>query len=93
MAETIVPPTARTINFAASGPFYILHADVTSGDVQDQLSARLGQLAAMLQMTHGGGFETFNIWSDDVRANYLWACSMLAEECKELCDAGIIHPD
>lgn len=82
----------RTINFAAVGPFYTLHADATHGDVQNQLSARLSQLSAMLQMTHGAGFKTFSNWSDEVQANYLWACSMLAEECKGLCDYSIDLP-
>ena len=74
----------RTIAFAASGPFYMLHADATVGDVHDQLDARLSQLRAMLTMTCGGGFETFNNWSDEIKQNYLWACSMLADECESL---------
>lgn len=74
----------RTITFAASNPLYTLHAGATSLDVQDQLSARLSQLQAMLTMTCGTGFETFNNWSDPIKDNYLWACSMLADECKEL---------
>ena len=74
----------RTIAFASSGPFYTLHADATALDVQDQLNARLSQLQAMLTMTCGGGFETFNNWSDEIKQNYLWGCSMLADECKEL---------
>jgi hypothetical protein len=83
----------RTINFAAAGPFYTLHADATQGDIQDQLSARLSQLSAMLIMIHGGGFDSFCQWSDEIKQNYLWACSMLAEECKDLCDASIIPAD
>lgn len=82
----------RTINFAATGPFYTLHADATPGDIQDQLSARLSQLSAMLTMTTGAGFESFSNWSDEIQHNYLWACSMLAEECKGLCDFSIDLP-
>lgn len=75
----------RTIDFAApASPFYRLHEDVTTGDIHDQLEARLSQLDAMLTMTRGSGFETFNNWSDPIKENYLWACSMLAAECKEL---------
>jgi hypothetical protein len=75
----------RTIGFAApASPFYRLHEDVTTGDIHDQLAARLSQLCAMLTMTCGAGSETFNNWSDPIKNNYLWACSMLADECDEL---------
>lgn len=77
----------RLIGFAAvASPFYQLHANATTADVQDQLSARLSQLCAMLIMTRGSGFETFNNWSDKIKENYLWACSMLAEECHGLAE-------
>lgn len=75
----------RVIGFAApASPFYLLHGDVTAMDAQDQLNARLLQLSAMLTMTCGAGFETFSNWSNEVQQNYLWACSMMADECKEL---------
>lgn len=75
----------RVIDFAApASPFYLLHDGVTAMDAQDQLSARLLQLSAMLTMTCGAGFETFSNWSNEIQQNYLWACSMLADECKEL---------
>jgi hypothetical protein len=75
----------RTIGFAApASPFYRLHEDVTPGDIHDQLEARLSQLDAMLTMTTGAGFESFSNWSNEIKENYLWACSMLAAECKEL---------
>lgn len=74
----------RAINFATVGPFYTLHADVTPLDVRDQLAVRLSQLQSMLTMTYGNGFETFDNWSDTIKENYLWACSMLAAECKDL---------
>lgn len=88
MAESILPaqskPNDRAVGFAAVGPFYTLHPDVTPFDVRDQLNARLAQLNAMLEMTHGNGRESFDSWSDEVRDNYLWSCSMLAKECEEL---------
>jgi hypothetical protein len=74
----------RTIHFACVSEMYQLHADATPTDVRDQLEARLSQLSAMLIMTSGAGFETFNNWSDPIKHNYLWACSMLADECDEL---------
>lgn len=96
MADRIVPLTAinsaptqddvskRNIDFATIWPFYQLHPDAKKTDVQDQLSARLAQLTSMLQMIHGNGFENFESWSDEIKHNYLWGCSMLAEECKSL---------
>lgn len=77
-------PTARNVDFAFKSPLYQLHPDADPGDVRDQLSARLAQLSAMLMMIHGNGFDNFESWSDHVKQNYLWGCSMLAEECKEL---------
>jgi hypothetical protein len=77
-------PTERSINFASSGKLYQLRPDATPIDVQDQLHARLSQLHAMLTITCGNGFETFENWSDEIKDNYLWSCSMLAKECKEL---------
>lgn len=75
----------RTIGFAApASPFYRLHEDVTPGDIHDQLAARLSQLRAMLTMTCGAGFETFDNWADPIKHNYLWGCSMLADECESL---------
>lgn len=75
----------RLVGFAAvGGPFYQLHADATTIDVHNQLSVRLSQLCAMLIMTTGEGFETFDSWNDKIKEDYLWACSMLAEECRGL---------
>ncbi|HBU30325.1 MAG: hypothetical protein A2X71_11000 [Thiobacillus sp. GWE1_62_9] len=75
----------RTINFAApAGPFYRLHDDVTIADIHDQLGARIAQLHAMLCMVTGEGIESFSSWSTEVQGDYLWTCSMMAAECKEL---------
>ncbi len=74
----------RNVGFATSSPLYRLSPDANTLDVRDQLGARLAQLTSMLQMIHGNGFENFDNWSDDVKDNYLWGCSMLAEECRAL---------
>lgn len=75
----------RVIHFAAArGQFYLLHGEASTMDVKDHLGARLSQLSAMLIMIHGGGFDSFCQWSEEIQQNYLWACSMLADECKEL---------
>lgn len=82
----------RLIEFAAAGsPFYQLHAAATTADVHDQLSARLSQLSAMLIMTTGTCFETFSSLNDKIREDYLWACSMLADECLGLAE-NTSHP-
>ena len=53
----------------------------------DELSSKLAQLTALLQMTHGNAAETFNDMSSDLRDKYLWACSAMARDCEELADA------
>lgn len=77
-------PNERKVDFAAGGTLYRLHPDASALDVRNQLGARLSQLTSMLQMIHGNGFENFDTWSDEVKDNYLWGCSMLAEECLAL---------
>ena len=78
-------PEARTLSFAAyCGPFYQLHNAATSADILDHLQARLCQLEALLITTCGNGHESFSSWNDEIQDNFLWACSMMAEECKEL---------
>ncbi|MBW8364716.1 MAG: hypothetical protein K0M39_09185 [Rhizobium sp.] len=84
--STQTQPSDRTIDFAfsISTPLYQLHPDATPVDIKTQLSTRLSQLYAMLVTTTGDGFESFDNWSDEIKGNYLWACSMLAKECNEL---------
>lgn len=50
----------------------------------DLLQTRLAHLSAMLEITYGAGFETFDNWSPTIRENFLWACSSLANECRDL---------
>lgn len=74
----------RTVQFATVTNLYALHPEATERDVRDHLSARLDQLSAMLEVICGRGSEGFGKWSDDVQDDYLWACSMVANECKAL---------
>lgn len=74
----------RSINSTFAPGLYQLQSGVTSGEVLDQLETRIYQLSAMLTMICGGGFDTFNNWNDQIRGDYLWACSMMADECREL---------
>ncbi|MHB1246177.1 MAG: hypothetical protein ACYCZH_07025 [Sulfuriferula sp.] len=83
-AESTHQQKARTVNFAVSDGLYQLKADASQGDIIDHLNGRLCQLSAMLTMTRGAGQEGFSIWSDVIKNDYLWAASMIADECKEL---------
>lgn len=65
---------------------YVLHPEAGCSEMRDQLNARLAQLTAMLEMTCGGGRESFARWNDRLQDDYLWACAMLARECKELAE-------
>lgn len=76
--------TRRNLSFTASLPLYAISDKADVLDVRNQLDARLSQLNAMLTMIHGHGIDTFDSWSVPVKDNYLWACSMMAKECKDL---------
>ncbi len=89
-ASNKAAPGGIVISFPASiTPIYQLRGNATNAMIQDHLDARLSQLEAMLTMSHGNGFATFDSWSDEIKDNYLWGCAMLATECKEL--ASIIN--
>ncbi len=60
------------------------HSSKSFLDLTDKLDAKLAHLSSMLYMTYGGGFESFNQWSDEIRDNYMWACSELSNECRQL---------
>lgn len=79
-------PEPRLLGFPATMGVYSMSPRASSDDVYNHLSARLSQLSAMLAMTFGGGYEAFKSNSDCTQENYLWACSMLADECEELAD-------
>jgi hypothetical protein len=79
----------REIRFASPRTFYQLHPDVGATDVHEQLQARLGQLSAMLRMMmdNGCGSEnSFDLWSSKIRADYIWSCVMVADECEGLAE-------
>lgn len=52
-----------------------------SGDY-DELSMRLQMLHANLSIISGDGFDAFKLASRDIQQNYIWGCSLLAEECR-----------
>ena len=71
---------------AYSDRVFQYQAGARATDIQAHLGARLGQLSALLTAIVGEGFEAFDMLNDAHKCNYLWACSMLADECKELAD-------
>ena len=75
------------LTFTASGPAYGFAPGVETGDIVDQLNARQIQLEAMLAMTFGDTGEALRRLSDGVQDNYMWACSMIAHEIRELTEA------
>ena len=87
-AATTQARRGRNLEFTAGGPIYALAEDATPREIQNHLCARLTQLSAMLMTIHGCGIGTFEGWSERVKDDYLFGCSMVAEECKEL--AGLL---
>jgi len=85
--KTTQQAEARTFNFPSGGALYQLHDDATALNIHDQLTARLTQLDAMFGLITGESFESFANHSDQTQADYLWSCSMLAKECRELASA------
>lgn len=80
-------PKARTLNFDAGATgLYQLQDGASRDDIHNQLNARLGQLVAMLNITYGGGQESYERWSDEIKDNYMWAAAMIAQECQELAE-------
>lgn len=81
-------PIEHDFKFTASLPLYAVSKDASADDIRNQLAARLSQLGAMLTVICGAGAETFDSWSTEIKDDYLWGCSMIAHECKEL--AGLL---
>jgi hypothetical protein len=57
-------------------------------DPIDTLHLKSMQLFAMLKTVVGEGFQTFQLKSDTIQENYLWACSDLADEIQRLALSG-----
>lgn len=74
-------------------PVSQLNKRAHSLDIADTLNAKLSQLTAMLAVTYGCGGPTFREFNDEIQDNYMWACSDLADECRELFSALDQIPD
>ena len=75
-------PTNRP---AIDSSVYDFAPGATADDLQELIEKKLARLDAMLQMTWGVGGETFGrVLDASARDNYLWACSELVTEIREL---------
>ena len=75
------------LTFTAAGPVYGFVPSAEAGDISDHRAARQAQLEALLSMTYGETGEGFRTMSDDMQEAYMWACSMIAREIRDLTDA------
>jgi len=65
-------------------PVYAIAEGASAGDLYNHLHTQLTHLSVMLLMTYGGGGESFRNYNDQIQDEYMWACSQLADECREL---------
>ena len=79
-----LPDSKTVIRSASGGALYTLADGAERDDIQSTLSAKLGQLKAMLKITYGASAESFHNYNREIQENYMWACADLAEECKVL---------
>lgn len=50
----------------------------------DILSAKLAMLTANLSIISGEGFDAFSRSSGETQHHYIWGCSSLADECRDI---------
>ncbi|MFT3818311.1 MAG: hypothetical protein QM750_11865 [Rubrivivax sp.] len=60
------------------------HLSKTAMELEDELTKKLIQLDAMLDMTWGEQGESFRCLSDENQGNFMWACSDVASEVRRL---------
>jgi hypothetical protein len=60
----------------------IEHQASINYDALNGLHERLAQVSAMLTITYGN--DGFQEWGGDTQDNYLWACSTMIEQAKEM---------
>lgn len=56
----------------------------TDVEVINQLHAKLEHLRSMTIMLCGEGYQNFEQYNDEIKENYLWACSNMAKEARDL---------
>lgn len=85
---------SHALSFPAPGEgLYRLADDVGRMALFDQLSARQQQLHALLAMTCGDAWEVFRQQAPSQQENYLWACTMIAAEARDLIEALQARPE
>lgn len=72
-------PAARTYAIAPGASAY---------DVESLLEMRIANLDAMLAMISGEGTDALQMLSEELQRDYLFACSTLASEIRELNQAA-----
>ena len=50
----------------------------------DILSAKLAMLTANLNLISGEGFDAFSRLNNEIQHHYIWGCSSLADECRDI---------
>lgn len=53
-------------------------------EMQDRATTLATKLNALLAMTYGEGGENFRSMPDEMQDEYMWACSDMARELKDL---------
>ncbi|MER2518976.1 MAG: hypothetical protein ABTR92_21725 [Candidatus Accumulibacter phosphatis] len=83
--STLELDDARRSRPAIDSAVYGFAPGTTAHDVGELIEKKLAHLDAMLLMTWGVGGATFGTLLDaSAQDNYLWACSELATEIREL---------
>lgn len=79
------PATIPTFDYPPGlRPVYAIAESTTRADLENLLTIRLAHLDALMVMTYGTEEGGFNSYGDKIKDDYLWACSNMARECREL---------
>jgi hypothetical protein len=65
---------------------YCISPKTTRFEVGDLLEEKLAQLDALLAVTYGEQGASFRMQNESLQDNYMWCCSRLASEIRELHD-------
>lgn len=63
---------------------YVISPKATRFDVGSLLEEKLAQLDALLAVTYGEQGTSFRMHNESLQDNYMWCCSRLATEIREL---------
>lgn len=74
--HTVDQPAANNITQVSEHSF----EQMSQADAIDALTAKAGQLAAMLCLTHGENGAGLSNLNADIRDSFMWACSSVADD-------------